>query len=800
MTARVDADEQRKHSMSSSIDLACSRIAPSWPLDRLIAVNPYWGWRSKKFDEVARVLPSLAGGQMYMASSYYKEAQRSGAISPRHIELAKTQSPRAEESRGPKIFPLLSSTLDGRRDLSREPRWSTTITHQISQYCASYFDKDQADWMRPSKAGLYCNWHQDIFHERGIDILMSSRIHEKAKILPSDAVGCIATAMSLLAIPEEMEAAFFTSLLLSINGWASWCSFLRWEARLSGKTDNHIVELLAIRVAWELLLDNGDRGRDSVWEEWQRSLKSWRNHTPAMPAEAVLHSALELSYQESLAHSLCKPKVEQLEVPKAQAVFCIDVRSEVLRRALEGVSSEIETLGFAGFFGLPISFNPLGTELSIPHLPGLLAPALAVSESYGSEERDRDATTKRGEISKRYQSWQLFKRLPASAFTLVEATGLSYLYSLTKKTLIKGELDRKEERFSSVQFLGNFSLEERILVAERILRAMSFTKRFAPIVLFVGHGAECVNNPHAAGLQCGACGGNAGGTNARALALLLNTEEVREGLKEKGISIPKGTVFLPALHNTTTDEVELLDRSQLAPEHAEILGWLREKLGRAGHRARAERAPSVGFEELVDEPGALLKAFQRRAADWSQPRPEWGLANNASFVAAPRSRTRGANLQGRTFLHEYLWEDDKEGKVLELILTAPVVVANWINLQYFASTVDNDRYGSGNKLLHNVVGGTIGVFEGNGGDLRIGLSRQSLHDGTIWRHTPLRLSVLVEAPKSSIESVIEKHEVVRELVDNSWLFLFQIDPETDEISRYERGVWTRIANYNLEVH
>jgi hypothetical protein len=76
-----------------------------------------------------------------------------------------------------------------------------------------------------------------------------------------------------------------------------------------------------------------------------------------------------------------------------------------------------------------------------------------------------------------------------------------------------------------------------------------------------------------------------------------------------------------------------------------------------------------------------------------------------------------------------------------------MVVTNWINMQYHASTVDNRRYGSGNKVLHNVVGGRIGVFEGNGGDLRIGLSMQSLHDGHTLRHPPLRLSVFIEAPR-----------------------------------------------------
>ena len=145
------------------------------------------------------------------------------------------------------------------------------------------------------------------------------------------------------------------------------------------------------------------------------------------------------------------------------------------------------------------------------------------------------------------------------------------------------------------------------------------------------------------------------------------------------------------------------------------------------------------------------------------------------------------NLQGRSFLHDYDHHKDADGSLLELIMTAPMLVTNWINMQYFASTVDNRRYGSGNKTLHNVTGGRIGVFEGNGGDLRIGLPMQSLHDGERWLHTPLRLTVVIEAPREAIEKVITDHEVVRQLLDNRWLYLMRIDG--DQVEAYLGGNW-----------
>jgi uncharacterized protein YbcC (UPF0753/DUF2309 family) len=89
--------------------------------------------------------------------------------------------------------------------------------------------------------------------------------------------------------------------------------------------------------------------------------------------------------------------------------------------------------------------------------------------------------------------------------------------------------------------------------------------------------------------------------------------------------------------------------------------------------------------------------------------------------------------------------------------------------------VDPRHYGSGNKLLHNIVGGRIGVFEGNGGDLRVGLPLQSVHNGQRWMHDPIRMHVVVDAPATMIDSVLAAHPKVRQLVQNRWLWLSRFD-------------------------
>ena len=334
---------------------------------------------------------------------------------------------------------------------------------------------------------------------------------------------------------------------------------------------------------------------------------------------------------------------------------------------------------------------------------------------------------------------------------------------------------------------GPLALEARCDLAANMLRGMSLTRDFARLVLLVGHGSATRNNPHAAGLDCGACCGQTGEVNARVAAALLDDLEVRAGLAQRGIHVPESTWFVAALHNTTTDEVVLYDLAELPASHRDDLDTLRSSLAEAGTRTRAERAQRLGLD--ATKPMDLERAVRGRATDWAQVRAEWGLANNAAFIVAPREHCRHLDLAGRAFLHEYRHQEDDGFGVLELIMTAPMLVTHWINFQYYASTVDNARYGSGNKVLHNVVGGHLGVFEGNSGDLRIGLPMQSLHDGARWMHTPLRLSVFIEAPRSAIDGIVAKHDNVRALVTNGWLSLFQLDEAEAAIYALRGGRW-----------
>ncbi len=807
MTAPEHPDVTDQAKLLVAIDQACAAIAPNWPLDRLIAVSPYWNWIDRPFHQASQALERLNGSRLTMPAAYYRQAWQAGEIRAEHLQQAMDEAGHphslqsllaALDQDTPALpsLPLLSDLVDFECEVLHHPAWRDAITQQLSQFCAAFFDQDQADWHPAHTGQLYVSWRKSVQQDHSVSLLMHAhQLRQRATALPADAVGLIRWAVQKLAIPADSLRDYLTLLLLRINGWAAWCAYLRWQARLHAGDDQQIVELLACRLAWECLLDDGERGVDSVWHQWQQR---WAAQPVVPPAPhlsplALWQRAQEVAYQQPLARQLAEQTPTALPEPSVQAVFCIDVRSEVFRRALEQTDPAIHTHGFAGFFGLPIAYTPLGTTASRPQLPGLLAPCLKASDSTGDPLADAAISQRRQLRLRRRASWNPFRRLPAASFALVESLGLGYLRQLlqqslpSQRALQSGEDDGLSSAEScqlrpTLQFAKD-DPQPALDLAERVLRAMGMTDRLSRLVLLVGHGSQSANNPHAAGLHCGACCGQTGEVNARALAALLNDAALRQALQRRAIDIPDSTCFLAGLHNTTTDDITLFDTTALPDSHAADLQRLRQALTTAATRARAERASQIGLAATPE----LDRAFRRRANDWAQTRPEWGLVNNGCFIAAPRARSYGLPLQARAFLHDYDASADVDGLLLEQILTAPVIVAHWINMQYHASTVDPLHYGSGNKLLHNVVGGHIGVFEGNAGDLRIGLPLQSVHDGGHWRHTPLRLSVFVEAPAARIDAILSRHPTLQQLVGNHWLHLFRLDGRMVEV--YRSGGW-----------
>jgi uncharacterized protein YbcC (UPF0753/DUF2309 family) len=806
---------------------ACRAIAPSWPLDRAIAVNPHWSRIEMPVRRVAARMAVLGGIQVFPPRARQRQAWQEGRIGEEDLAGALEQVAEARvagltralyldalDSPPPLAqLPLLIDVLDDAPQREARLSWRQAITHQVSQACAAYFDEHQADWRPGHAQGLYAFWRQTLQHDHGIGVLMGLPALGRAlDALPATRQEAEHWVLQRLGLPPEVWADYLEAVLLTVNGWASWCAYLGWQAGLQGREDEHLRELLAVRLAWgAILLESRDdaaahRAFGAVQRAWSQAPTLLAQAEEALLVDEVWQAALELGYQRGLAGKLAGAVAHAAPDAEVQAAFCIDVRSEPMRRALESAWPAVQTIGFAGFFGVPLAYTPLGTTATRPQLPGLLAPALQITDRVlpagptlddrGAGLQSAVAQTRQARLGVSSQ-WSAATRWPGAAFSFVEAAGLGYLGKLGR-WLAPASDDRPRDdqhglpaRYRAVcrPLIDGLSVDDKVSLAARVLHAMGLERRFAPLVVLVGHGSQSRNNAHAAALDCGACCGQTGEVNARSLALLLNESPVRAGLHAKGILVPEDTRFVAALHNTTTDEIEGFDLDLLPAAARARWSRLRTAFEQAGDQVRRERAPTLGLDPRADAP-RLLDTLRRRASDGAQTRPEWGLAGNAAFLIAPRARSRGLDLEGRCFLHDYDAGQDPDGSVLELLMTAPMLVTHWINWQYHASTCDPARLGSGNKLLHNVVGGTLGVFEGNGGDLRIGLSQQSLHDGERWVHEPLRLTVIIEAPRQAIERVVHGHAAVRRLVENGWLHLWCLEGEG--VVRYEAGGWREV--------
>lgn len=776
MTTTTTGAPATLSTLHAAADTAARQIPPLWPLATYVAVNPYLGQTKETLADVGARLGRIGGIPVTMPHAWYLERLAADDITANDLSAALAASPHANKPAD--VEALLAMARQARpvtealptvADLAAMARgtdWPGLVAERFGAWAGGYFDQGQALWDTQHGKRAWTAFRAHATHDLTPEIMGLSGFAAFVADTPQDPLEAVARATRRLGLDEAALASYFHQLLFSLGGWAQYARYQQWRAELAGNTDATITDFLAIRLLWEeALFEQHEKAIADAWAEARQGHAQPVVAGEAEIADAILQEAAERAAQRRLADSLAKPAAAGSDTrPALQAAFCIDVRSEVFRRALEAVDPSIRTLGFAGFFGIFAKHRRFGSDVEELRLPVLLNPT--VSSCSGSDDsKAEDLAARYAARAKR--AWGRFKLAAVSSFAFVEAMGPVYFGKLVRDALGLNPMPVPND--PAPRFDPALDLETRVASAETVLRAMSLTDGFARVVLLAGHGANVVNNPHASGLHCGACGGYSGEVNARLLASLLNDRQIREGLLERGISVPSDTLFVAALHDTTTDRVTLYDRDVSSPEHGADLGRVRQWLEAAGATTRDERA-------LRLPRAANANDIARRARDWAEVRPEWALAGCKAFIAAPRTRTAGHDLAGRAFLHNYEWQldSDNDFAVLELIMTAPVVVASWISLQYYGSTVAPAFFGAGNKLLHNVVGG-VGVLEGNGGLLRAGLPWQSVHDGEDYIHEPLRLSVCIEAPQEAMNDILARHDDVRALFDNRWLHLFAMD-------------------------
>lgn len=791
--------------LRDAVSSVSEAIAPVWPLKDYVAVNPYLGLADRSFLNAGKLLQAVSDCEVLMPLAYFQEKYRQESFSKADIEDAVQEfepNGMSFDLSSEEILNLLENSKNNSEsgnvagesrhfytiaeiaDKYSSSNWKEIVTEEIGRHLSAYYDEGMAVWQNPHKdLPLYQAWHSTAKQDRRLNGLGLPGFCEFVSELPVTPEAAIAYALNKLNVPEELWETFLLCQAHSIPGWSAWA---KYQVNQNGTGREDFAALLAIRLVYDVAVSK----QTGVQIGWASLAETWKSAKGPVQSDSdalvrfVLLRASEIAFEKSLLETLDNSSDSDsanvnTEQPLAQMVFCIDVRSERYRRNLEATATNVQTFGFAGFFGVPMAYQALGEISASPQVPALLSPQWTIHETVrGASTSDLESSTSKRHLKRSFKNvWKQFQNSAVSCFAFVETVGLGFSWKLFAKSLFGKSTTYKYDGVANseqsklgpdIQQLSNLGLssEQQSEMAESILRGIGITENFAKLVVFCGHASSTENNPLQAGLDCGACCGHSGEPNARIAAMLLNQADVRSQLAERGIQIPEETKFVAAVHDTTSDKVSYFDLDCLSDAQQQSLNELQTYSEEATGLAVLERMPHLEAESAAD----VLK----RSSDWSEVRPEWGLAGNAAFIVAPRSVTKNADLAGRSFLHSYDYQNDPEFKVLEQIMTAPMVVAHWINMQYYASSVDNKHYGSGSKTIHNVVG-KFGLFSGNGGDLTTGLPLQSIHDGTDFYHQPLRLLSVIAAPREEVTSIVQRNKVVEDLLINGWLNLVVLD-------------------------
>lgn len=830
------------------VQQACERVAPIWPLANFIAVNPLQGFEGGSFKEAIEVAKKLYHAKGVPELSFFHDQFRKGRISVEDLaetlkksepavsvdELVSVLVEEAQEKGAPQQQPLqdVFLLLSEWADQLKGTKLYSTMQAEITKWCSAYFDRGEAAWGMPGREeGFYVAWKKLVAYDQSFERAGVTGFRDYVKKLPSNSLDAIHKLMEDLGVPSELQRDYLSRHFASSPGWAGLMAHIGSEAQfhLGQEKFQPLVDFLAVRLAYDTAGAIHVLGEPwvklSPWQgmvnlatEKLKSVEPLSNPSKTLGAGLIWLEAFEKNYRESLLKKLGSVAGDQSnrelgddERPKAQAVFCIDVRSEAFRRNLE-TQGHYDTYGFAGFFAVPLAHQGFGESEASPQCPVLIRPKYLVKESPVGSQEDGKSYLKNKQTEESLETAiHEVKNTSVSPFAMVETFGGLGFFSMYFKSWIPSlvqKLGKKlnslgtelktepvlegEQAESASPYQAGIPVADQITIAENSLRIMGLTQNFARLVLLCGHGSTTTNNAYASALDCGACGGHRGAPNARVAAKIFNDQRVRNALEVKGISIPTDTIFVAGEHNTATDTITVFDEEKIPASHLGDLASLKLALNNSKESLNLERTQR--FDNPAKNEKEASQEVARRALDWSEARPEWGLAGNAAFIVAKRNLTKRINLESRTFLHSYDWKADPNGTALEVIMTAPMVVAEWINTQYYFSTVDNEVFGSGTKVIHNVVG-KLGVMQGNVSDLKIGLPLQSVSNGKEFVHEPMRLLVVIEAPKERIAAIVEKHDSVKKLVKNEWIRLVVLDPTSQKFYRY-----SPLSEWELELH
>lgn len=793
------------------------------PLEFFVHHNTLHNLEKINFQEAVESTAERYGNKPYMDLAFYREEYRKGNIQNDLIEKEMDAFLKEQEIMKPFLEYLLkdaslSNDLGELRyqaasnfqevfTLSEIRTWSTARTlsffpeafqdklqksdELIITFLSAYMDQGISYWRFPEN--IYknvLNAFSDFLKSSGISSDQMKSVNEAMKRYAGD------PDEQMTALSKEHGEEFIRTLLRRLSGWAGMVAKLEREPHFASRRKPEITlkDYLFMRLILERIYPLQDEADEVLLTDMEffinffvtsfKSKESSLNNSlcaefmgklSLWELQRILHQAYEKTFIEKILSglSISETKNETCK-PRYQVYFCLDDREESIRRHLEEIDPEVATFGAAGFFGLDMQFQSFKAVR-----PRKLCPPPVTPSTIVKEESLEKVSTSGSRVLLHYGERTLFR---STILSLLQGP-LKFL-DLKKKLFIGPQ--KKPDAPTKIEI--PYTLEEKAKRISTILMSSGLVKDFAELVVLFGHGANSINNPHLAAYRCGACAGGNGAPNARIFALIANDPDVRAALKTYySIDIPETTYFVGGFHDTTSDDLIFSDENLIPPQFKESFEKFKAYCRKASALNAQERLRRLHLCSLDMTPLECKKHAEHRGNHPGETRPELGHATNAISIVGRREFTKNLFLDRRAFLTSYDPSIDPEGKILAAILGAVIPVCAGISLEYYFSKVDNDRYGSGTKTPHNVVG-LLGVINGSMGDLRTGLVWQMVEF-----HEPRRILFIIETTPEIMTKILNENPGNKRLVENQWVYLALKEPTSNQYYVFESGKFQKFV-------
>ncbi|HTF04803.1 MAG TPA: DUF2309 domain-containing protein [Bacteroidia bacterium] len=784
------------------------------PLKDFIHHNTLHAFQQQKFYDAIFHASGIFGYQVTLELDDYRKLYQNGRIKANVVDRVVTSAKGASHLNEWKNRMLTKAynTVNHPRIGELRAEWKSThgveldykVHPLLFRILAGYLDQGISSWKFPMVEGGFLASMRELEKNSFTSLLKTRRAKELL-------LNTQTTIISLLRIVVGNEAYFERYLFdqqFSHQGWSGLVSAV--EDAPHGLPDTKPISLHDL-IVFELILEI-DALESKLGSQWEPLCSNKRNGpadlfapTPSSELREVFslwQDAFEWSYYDEVLQGVrvnAERPVSAQTTKSFQAVFCIDERECSLRRHIEYVNSRCETLGWPGFFSVEFYFQPEHAKFYDKLCPAPVTPGYLIKETGSTQEHKHELLyNKHGHslflgtlMTITLGFWagiKLFFDLFRPKMTPAISNASSHMGQNSHLTI---ENTNPNNRENGLQI--GFTVQEMAARVESLLRGTGMIRDFAPIVYILGHGSSSANNPHHGAHDCGACSGRPGSVNARVFAFMANHKGVRTLLGERGIEVPQRTVFIGGMHDTASDQIEFYDERKLTGETVQMHAQNRISFEHAldlDAKERSRRFASINTKMDIKK---VREAIRKRSVSFFEPRPELGHGTNALCIIGRRKITRGLYLDRRAFLNSYDYTTDPEGKLLLGIMRPIGVVCGGINLEYYFSRVDINKFGAGTKLPHNVTG-LFGVTNSSDGDLRPGLPQQMIEP-----HDPVRLMVIVEHFPEVVLKTIQSVPEVYEWYVNEWVHISALHPETNEFHYFKNGEFVKYDPLTKEI-